>query len=134
MCEGCTEERALENTSNGVAQNGRPNFHGARAQTFHLSDAAPLAKTECRSFLSGRCDHREGFALVHIHEAADWIRHYTQKALAELTAVNADGALSSIGKAKKKKLLAAQAQANIEGSSAVALSQGSFGTPVGQMG
>jgi hypothetical protein len=54
------------------------------------------------------------------HEAADWLRDYTARALADLAAVDADETLSPVGKANKKKPLAAKAKAAIEKSKELA--------------
>ncbi len=62
----------------------------------------------------------KGLHWSHNHDAAYWIREHTAKALADLAAVDADEILSRVGKADKKKRLAAQAKANIEKSKVLA--------------
>jgi len=54
-----------------------------------------------------------------LHDAADWLRDYTAKALTDLAAVDADDALSGTGKGNKKKVLAAKVKADIKRSKAI---------------
>jgi hypothetical protein len=53
------------------------------------------------------------------HDAANWLRNYAANVLDDIAAIDADKRLSPIGRAERKKQLAAKAKATIEKSKAI---------------
>ena len=99
--------------------NGRQNIHGDGAQAFHLPDAAPLAKPRCGVFSQGDVITAKGLHWSRSHDAANWLRNYAANVLDDIAAIDADKRLSPIGRAERKKQLAAKAKATIEKSKAI---------------
>ena len=62
----------------------------------------------------------EGLHWCRNHEAADWLRDYAAKVLADVASIDADDRLSTVGKKDRKRRLAAQAKEDIQQSQALA--------------